>query len=84
MLLEACLQFVADHQQASLPLPACHERPLIHLCPPLQQNVEAAVRYLDLVEALFGWLVTQSQRRGGAYDERSLSGAPRLRTLPVC
>ncbi|PRW57821.1 ARF guanine-nucleotide exchange factor GNOM-like [Chlorella sorokiniana] len=38
-----------------------------------QQNVEAAVRYLDLVEALFSWLVTQSQRRGSAYEEGGLS-----------
>lgn len=43
--------------------------------PCLQQNVEATVRYLDLVEALFSWLVTQSQRRGSGYDDGGLSGA---------
>ncbi len=48
-----------------------------------QQSVEAAVQYLDLVETLFNWLVTQSQRPaaaaaggggGGVDEEAALSG----------
>lgn len=51
-------------------IPSCRPCPF----PLLQQSVEAAVRHLDLVEALFSWLVTQSQRRGGGFDESGLSG----------
>lgn len=38
-----------------------------------QQNVEAAVRFLDLIELLFNWLVTQSQRgsQGEGVDEEA-------------
>ena len=47
-----------------------------------QQSAEAAVQYLDLVETLFNWLVTQSQRPaaaaggggGGVDEEAALSG----------
>ncbi len=40
--------------------------------------MEAAVRYLDLAESLFGWLVAQSAAAGGAgagaaYDDAVLS-----------
>lgn len=42
-----------------------------------QPNVEAAVRHLDLVEALFSWLASQGQHSGGGggSDDRGLSGA---------
>ncbi|KAL4436787.1 hypothetical protein ABPG75_003926 [Micractinium tetrahymenae] len=41
-----------------------------------QQNVEAAVRFLDLIELLFNWLATQSQRGSqgeGVDEEQTLS-----------
>lgn len=44
-----------------------------------QQNVEAAVRFLDLIELLFNWLVTQSQHGSpgrGLDEEPALSGGP--------
>ncbi len=43
----------------------------------MQQNDEAAVRFLDLIEMLFNWLVAQSQRSSqgdGLDEEAALSG----------
>ena len=94
-LLEACLQYLERYKLvraragtlANLRL--CCPANCFHLhcfkcdVPPsfvLQQNVEAALQYLDLVESLFNWLVMQQQQQqqgsGGGYEDAPLSGAP--------